>query len=470
MRRYRDAMMNTRAPHFVGFNVHGASADFRFFRYAFTSCLLDDGYFCFTASDHGYSSVAWFDEFNFKLGAAISKPPTADWKSGVWRRDFENGIVLVNPTPDPVTVTLAQVAGSRGRTGIKRIRGSQVATWNTGNAVTTGITIPSADGIILLADRIAPVALTAPANVTASVAGASATLACPPVAAYAAVYHIAYGEDPQGPTRVAAAGRPGKVTLDDLQPGATYYARVAAVDFRGNVGPYSAPVAFTIAGATGTRPTFGASGLALVPGGMTTGSGSGLADGSLQLSAPYPTRAGNTRVEVNGVEAPLYRVSPTEITFITPWELSGADAVVNVIRSDVPGIERLVPRADALPYIFTSSGTTAYALHQNGTLVTAAAPARTNETIDLFATGLGAVMVPPDTGAAPASGWQAATVFTPSLLVGGIATTPVSSQVEPGMVAVYRIRVTIPAVAAGVQPLDMIVAGTPSNRVTLPVQ
>jgi len=61
-------------------------------------------------------------------------------------------------------------------------------------------------------------------------------------------------------------------------------------------------------------------------------------------------------------------------------------------------------------------------------------------------------------------------VFTPSVRVGGITTATVSSQVEPGMVAVYRIRVTIPAVAAGVQPLDMIVAGTPSNRVTLPIQ
>ncbi len=106
MQRYREAMRNTRAPHLVGFNVHGPAGDYHFFRYALASCLLDDGYFCFTANEREYSSVAWFDEFDFKLGPAVSKPPTAEWKKGVWRRDFKHGIALVNPTKTPVTVEL----------------------------------------------------------------------------------------------------------------------------------------------------------------------------------------------------------------------------------------------------------------------------------------------------------------------------------------------------------------------------
>ena len=106
MKRYRAAIANTRAPHIVGFNVWGDKSDYRFFRYAFASCLLDDGYFSFTDRAQGYSSVAWFDEYDFKLGAAVSKPPAAAWKQGVWRRDFERGIVLVNPTAQPVTVAM----------------------------------------------------------------------------------------------------------------------------------------------------------------------------------------------------------------------------------------------------------------------------------------------------------------------------------------------------------------------------
>ena len=86
---YRAAMANTRAPHLVGFNVHGDPLDYRFFRYAYASCLLDDGYFCFTAKDKEYSSVTWFDEFDLKLGAAVTPPPTCLWQErGLAARHF----------------------------------------------------------------------------------------------------------------------------------------------------------------------------------------------------------------------------------------------------------------------------------------------------------------------------------------------------------------------------------------------
>src|SRR5712692_5595649 len=47
MARYRAVLRNTRSPKIVGFNVSGTVNDYRFFRYAYTSCLLDDGYFSF---------------------------------------------------------------------------------------------------------------------------------------------------------------------------------------------------------------------------------------------------------------------------------------------------------------------------------------------------------------------------------------------------------------------------------------
>jgi Hypothetical glycosyl hydrolase family 15 len=139
MSRYRAAMANTRAPHIVGFNVHGDSTDYRFFRYAYTSCLLADGYFCFTASDKEYSSVTWFDEFDFKLGAAISQPPAEPWQNGVWRRDFEHGIALVNPTKQAVAVTLD--------CGFCRLKGKQDPVTNDGNAATS-VMLQARDGII----------------------------------------------------------------------------------------------------------------------------------------------------------------------------------------------------------------------------------------------------------------------------------------------------------------------------------
>ena len=140
MKRYRAAMANTSEPHWVGFHVQGKTNDYRFLRYAYASCLLDDGLFCYTDSAVGYSSVVWFDEFDFQLGPAKTKPPAAAWKSGVWRRDFANGIALVNPTEEPVTITLDP--------GFSRLRGHQASDVNHGEVATT-IMLESKDGIIL---------------------------------------------------------------------------------------------------------------------------------------------------------------------------------------------------------------------------------------------------------------------------------------------------------------------------------
>ena len=106
MQRYRAALANTRAPKLVGFNVHGDPQDLRFFRYAYASCLLGDGYFSFTDKAQGHSSVPWFEAYELELGKAITAPPDAPWREGVWRRDFERGVALVNPTGAAKTVQL----------------------------------------------------------------------------------------------------------------------------------------------------------------------------------------------------------------------------------------------------------------------------------------------------------------------------------------------------------------------------
>jgi hypothetical protein len=140
MARYRAVMRNTRGPKIVGFNVHGSPVDYRFFRYAFTSCLLDDGYFSFSDKAAMYSSVPWFDEYNFKLGRALSGPPPGAWSQGVWRRDFQNGVVLVNPTSASRTVAVGP--------GLRRLAGTQDPAVNDGAAVSR-VTLQPKEGIVL---------------------------------------------------------------------------------------------------------------------------------------------------------------------------------------------------------------------------------------------------------------------------------------------------------------------------------
>jgi hypothetical protein len=141
MERYRAVLRNTRPPGIVGFNIQGSPTDYRFFRYGYASCLLDDGYFSFTDKSREYSSVPWFDEYDHKLGNTLSQPPTAAWSQGVWRRDFRNGVVLVNPTSLAKTVELEP--------GLRRFAGSQDPAVNNGSAAGR-LTLGPKDGIVLL--------------------------------------------------------------------------------------------------------------------------------------------------------------------------------------------------------------------------------------------------------------------------------------------------------------------------------
>jgi hypothetical protein len=139
-------MANMAAPKLGIFNQWGSATDYQGMRYGLGSCLLGDAYYSFTDNAKGYYGVAWFDEFDAKLGNAAAAP-TAAWSKGVWRREFDNGIVLVNPKGNgPQTVTLG---GS-----FVKIKGKQDAVTNNGQTVTT-VTLNDRDGIILL--RTAPV-------------------------------------------------------------------------------------------------------------------------------------------------------------------------------------------------------------------------------------------------------------------------------------------------------------------------
>jgi hypothetical protein len=73
---------------------------------------------------------------------------------GPWRRDFENGFVLVNPIHQPYTFSLEELAGEFGRTGIKRILGTQAPDVNNGQEQTEEFTLQPFDAIIFLADHV----------------------------------------------------------------------------------------------------------------------------------------------------------------------------------------------------------------------------------------------------------------------------------------------------------------------------
>jgi len=139
---YRKSMAAVAAPKLVIFNQVGSPTDYQAMRYGLASCLMDDGYYNFTDPSKGYHGVVWFDEFDAGLGQATGGPSLTAWQNGVYRRDFEKGIALVNPKGNgTVTVTL--------EADFRRLSGSQAPGVNNGQ-VTRSVTLKDRDGILLL--------------------------------------------------------------------------------------------------------------------------------------------------------------------------------------------------------------------------------------------------------------------------------------------------------------------------------
>lgn len=96
----------------------------------------------------------------------------------------------------------------------------------------------------------------------------------------------------------------------------------------------------------------------LAPGGLATVYGSNLADGTPAIDAThgFPSQAGNVTVSVNGVNAPLIYVSPTQINFQIPWEVAPGTLVpVVVTRDGTAGTpENVTIAAPQAPSVFLS--------------------------------------------------------------------------------------------------------------------
>ena len=121
-------------------------------RYGIAACLMGNGYYAATSTVSYAEVFLWFDEFDNAgagvgyLGQAIDPWQTVPWSNGVWKRAYQNGIVLWNPKGNgQQTVSLS------GLGNLKHITGSQDTTVNNGAIVTNGtVTLNDRDGLILL--------------------------------------------------------------------------------------------------------------------------------------------------------------------------------------------------------------------------------------------------------------------------------------------------------------------------------
>lgn len=115
-------------------------------RYGFTSALLGNGYYSYDDGNLSHSQMWWFDEYSAFLGESVNSAYNLTGKTnpiepGLWRRDFKNGIVLVNSSDYPASVSFEEE--------YEKIKGTQDPAFNDGSIVSNIMLYPRQSIIFL---------------------------------------------------------------------------------------------------------------------------------------------------------------------------------------------------------------------------------------------------------------------------------------------------------------------------------
>jgi uncharacterized protein (TIGR03437 family) len=189
--------------------------------------------------------------------------------------------------------------------------------------------------------------------------------------------------------------------------------------------------------------------------------GSSLSAQTLTATPPYAASLGGVSVSIGGLPAPVYSISPGQVTCLVPYELSTStgSTTIAVTSAATASNTVTVPVSATAPGIFSqnSSGTLDGAItHLNGTLVTPVNPANDTEILVIYMTGLGALVNPVTDGKAP----------NPAAADAAVANIQVYVDGEPSPNVLYAgISPTYP----GLYQINFYVPITPDHATEVPV-
>ncbi|MBI4443928.1 MAG: hypothetical protein HY649_11205 [Acidobacteria bacterium] len=174
----------------------------------------------------------------------------------------------------------------------------------------------------------------------------------------------------------------------------------------------------------------------VAPGAIASIFGSNLAETTAEAaSSPLPRELGGVRVRFNGIEAPIFSVSPTQINVQVPFELTGFSASLEIEKQTPAGkvISAAIPAglANGAPGIFTQDGTgkgKGVIVHADFTPVSADSPALPGETLTAFVTGLGSVDHPTVSGDAAQFGAMGGVQIGGSAVAGQSVTITINNN------------------------------------------
>lgn len=190
------------------------------------------------------------------------------------------------------------------------------------------------------------------------------------------------------------------------------------------------------------------------PGEFVTLYGSGLADTTTSASVPFPQNVGGVAVTVNQVQAPVYYVSPTQISFVVPFITTQSVAEIQVNNNGKLSniVTDFVGQTSAGVFTNTPVGGIGIAAAERPdySVVSESNPAQVGETIAVYMAGMGAVSNQPMDGTAAPSNPLSYTNNTPYIYLtdtsgNSAQATETFSGLAPGFAGLYQINFTIPS-------------------------
>ena len=202
---------------------------------------------------------------------------------------------------------------------------------------------------------------------------------------------------------------------------------------------------------------------AFAPGGILSVFGTDFSPSTQIVSTiPLPITTAGVAVLINGVIAPLYYASQTQLNIQIPYETPPNNTAVLSVNNNGRVATHSFSVGAAAPGIFTD---------QNGVIVPVSSGSR-GQAIFFYITGMGAVSPPISNGAAPSSSSALSDLPRPTqnvtVSIGGAPATIDFKGITPGLVGVMQINVQVPnGIPTGAQKVIVSIGGIPSQAATV---
>ena len=210
---------------------------------------------------------------------------------------------------------------------------------------------------------------------------------------------------------------------------------------------------------------------ALAPGAIASLYGSGLAISTATANSfPVPASLGGASIAVNGLAAPIFYASPSQINFQIPFETAAGTASVSLTVNGAVAGTAVVPIQNIAPGLFTEPGGGAAALNQDGSVNFPGRPATAGSEIAVFLTGLGPVEPVVGTGAAAPASLLSTTKSAVSAFIGYMPAPVKFAGLAPGFAGLYQVNLIVPQLPGGQYSLQVSIGGVSSNAAGIDVR